>query len=101
MACINMQDNSVQVPMPSRFVENVYNATAALVGNGSVLTDLNLEAAAFLYEAEQGALVSNAFIQFVTAVQNSDGGWPATKDTPTPAGSSWHSSVGTYDFAAC
>jgi hypothetical protein len=93
LACIWMQDNGVQVPMPSGFVENVYNATAALVGNGSVVTDTNLEAAAFLFEAGQGALVSNDFVTRVIAVQNSDGGWPSTTDTPTPAGSYWHSSV--------
>jgi len=91
LAVIWMQENGCEVPMPNDFVENVYHATAALIDDNSVVTDLEIEAAAFLYMVGQGALVDNAFINRVIAVQNDDGGWFASSDMPGE--SFWHASI--------
>jgi hypothetical protein len=56
-----------------------------------VVTDLEIEAAALLYLAGQGTLVSDAFVQHVIAAQNYDGGWSHSNDVPV--GSYWHSSA--------
>jgi hypothetical protein len=53
--------------------------------------DLELEVAAFLYLAGQGALVEDAFVDRVIAVQNDDGGWFASSDLPGE--SHWHASI--------
>jgi len=69
----------------------MYRATATLIGNDPLVTDLELEAAAFLYLAGQGALVDNAFVDRVIAVQNYDGGWLLSSNTPGK--SDWHPSI--------
>jgi hypothetical protein len=91
LAVIWMQENGCEVPMPDGFVENLYHANAALIKDDSVVDDLKLEAAAFLYIAGQGSLVGNAFIDRVLAVQNDDGGWFASSDTPDE--SYWHATI--------
>jgi hypothetical protein len=91
LACIWIQDNGCEVPMPSGFLQDVYHETAALINGDQVVTDLELEAASFLYLAGQGALVPTAFVSQVIAVQNSDGGWRASSDAQ--GASDWHSSV--------
>jgi hypothetical protein len=91
LACIWIQDNGCEVPMLDGFIENLYLANAALIGDDSVVDDLELEVAAFLYLAGQGALVDDAFVERVIAVQNDDGGWFASSDFP--GASHWHSSV--------
>ncbi len=91
LATIWLQDNHYSAPMPDDFTESLYHANAALAGNGLVVTDLELEAAAFLYLAGQGTLVSDAFVQRVIATQNDDGGWSPSSDTHSI--SSWHASV--------
>ncbi len=50
LACIWIEENGCPLPVSSSFTENMYQATAALI-NSSVVTDLELEAAAFLYLA--------------------------------------------------
>jgi hypothetical protein len=91
LATIWLQDNNCEVPLPDNFVESLYQANAALAGNGAVITDLQIEAAAFLYMAGQGNLVSSAFVQRLIVIQNDDGGWSGSLDTPYT--SAWHSSV--------
>jgi hypothetical protein len=56
-----------------------------------VVNDLELEAAAFLYEAGQGALVDHAFVERVIATQNYDGGWLGSSDKQ--GDSDWHTTV--------
>jgi hypothetical protein len=82
LATIWLQENHCELPIPSDFTESLYHYNAGLIGNDSVVNDLVLEAAALLYLAGQGALVSDAFVQRVIANQNHDGGWSASSDTP-------------------
>jgi hypothetical protein len=92
LAWIWIQDNGCEVPLPDGFIEDMYRANAALINDdhGGV-TDLKLEAAAFLYLAGQGALVDHAFVERVIAVQNFDGGWAPSSDTP--GDSNWHPTI--------
>ena len=91
LAWIWIQENSCEVELPEGFTGNLYRANAALINNDSVVTDLELEAAAFLYLAGQHTLVSTAFAQRVIASQNGDGGWLLTSDKP--GNSDWHPTV--------
>lgn len=89
LATIWFHDNHYD--QPDDLTEFIYQANAGLIGDGSVITDVQIEAAAFLYEAGQSLLVNDTFVQRVIAVQNYDGGWPMSSDTPD--GSNWHTSV--------
>jgi hypothetical protein len=82
LATIWLQDNNCEVSLPDNFTESLYQANAELAGNGVVITDLQMEAAAFLYMAGQGNLVSPAFVQRLIVIQNDDGGWAGSLDTP-------------------
>jgi len=91
LATIWLQENHCEWPVSDDFREFLYRANSVLIGNGSVVNDLRLEAAAFLYVAGQGTLVNNAFVQSVIKTQNYDGGWSDSSDPPD--GSYWHPSV--------
>jgi len=91
LATIWLQENHCELPISNDFAESLYYANARLIGTGSVVDDLQLEAAAFLYLAGQGRRVDDAFVRRVIATQNYDGGWSASSDTP--ADSYWHASV--------
>jgi hypothetical protein len=81
LATIWLQENHCELPISNDFAESLYYANARLIGNGSVVNDLTLEAAAFLYLAGQGRRVDDAFVRRVIATQNYDGGWSASSDT--------------------
>jgi hypothetical protein len=87
-----IHENQCKLTMRDGFDADVYRANAAMIHlDPTAVTDLTLEAAAFLELAGQGALVDRAFIDNVIAKQNADGGWG---QSPTRPGSSdWHSSV--------
>ena len=89
LATIWLQENHCELPISNDFAESLYCANARLIGNGSVVNDLQIEAAAFLCLAGQGRRVDDAFVRCVIATQNYDGGWSALNDTP----SLWHTSV--------
>jgi hypothetical protein len=91
LAWIWIQDNSCEVQLPNGFVEYLYQANAALIDNDQVVSEVELEAAAFLYLAGQGALVNDAFVNQVIAVQNYDGGWSHSSETPSY--SNWHPTI--------
>jgi len=91
LACIWIQENGCEIPLSDEAIENIYHANAALINDDQVVDDIELEAAAFLYLAGQGALVDNAFVERVIAVQNEDGGWLPSSDTP--GDSHWHATV--------
>jgi hypothetical protein len=91
LAWIWLQENGCEVSLPSSFIQDLYRANAALIGEDLVVDDLKLEAAAFLYLAGQGARVEDAFVDRVVAVQNDDGGWPVS--SVKPGDSSWHSTI--------
>jgi hypothetical protein len=91
LACIWIQENGCEAPLTNSFIENIYRANAALISDDSVVEDLELEAAAFLYLAGQGALVDAAFVERVIAAQNDNGGWPLYPDRP--GDSDWHPTI--------
>jgi hypothetical protein len=87
-----INENGCKLGGPRGFIDDVYRANAAIIHNDpSRVSDLTLEAGAFMYLAGQGALIDDAFVDHVIAAQNSDGGWG---ESPTqPGHSDWHSSV--------
>jgi hypothetical protein len=91
LAWIWIQENDCEAPLRDGFIEDMYRANAALINDDSVVDDIELEAAAFLYLAGQGALVDDAFVERVIAVQNYDGGWPDTRYNLDD--SDWHSTI--------
>jgi hypothetical protein len=91
LATIWLQNNNCSLQLPEDFTSTLYQANAALIGDGSQVNDIQLEAAAFLYQAGQGNLVNPTFVQNVIAAQFTDGGWSATQDTP--GNTDWHPSV--------
>ena len=91
LACIWIQESGREEVLPEGFLGNVYRATAALIDSDSVVNEIELEAAAFLYLAGQGALVNETFVERVIAVQNDDGGWP--RSSGVRGNSYWHSTV--------
>jgi hypothetical protein len=96
LAWIFLQDNRCALTLPDGFVEEMYRAAGAILGDQpTMVNDLKLEAAAFLCLARRGSLVDPRFVQHVVAIQNADGGW-GKLDHPDPAKpdeSSWHSSI--------
>jgi hypothetical protein len=87
-----IHENGCRLSLPRGFVDDVYRANAAIIHTDPTkVTDLTLEAAAFLNLAGQGALVDDVFLDRVIASQNSDGGWGQAPNQPDR--SDWHSSV--------
>ncbi len=92
LTLVRIQENGCALPLPDGFIEAVYRANAALVdADPTTVTDLRLEAAAFLHLAGRGALVQDGFVESVVASQNADGGWGRPKERS--GGSDWHSAV--------
>lgn len=92
LTLVRIQENGCALPLPDGFSEAVYRANAALVdADPTTVTDLRLEAAAFLHLAGRGALVQDGFVESVVASQNVDGGWGRPKERSS--GSDWHSAV--------
>jgi hypothetical protein len=73
LATIWLQYNHYEPPIPNDYKRSLYLATAGQIGDDSVVTDLEIEAAALLYMAGQGTLVDDAFVQHAIAAQNFDG----------------------------
>jgi len=87
-----VKDNGCALSLPEGFMDGVFRASAAIVNEDpTMVSDLRLEAAAFLHLAGQGALVDGAFVERVIASQNGDGGWGHSRDRQ--ARSDWHSTV--------
>lgn len=91
LATIWIHENSYNLPMPADFYIFLYNANSALIDTDEVVTDLELEAATFLYLSGQASMVNCLFIERVIAAQNFDGGWQSSN--VLSEGSNWHSSV--------
>jgi hypothetical protein len=85
LAWIWIQENGGELELPDGFIEDMYHANAALINTDSDVTDLELEAAAFLCLAGQGELVDDSFLKLVIASQNIDGGWGSSMR--------WHTTV--------
>ncbi len=85
-----MDDNGCESPLGPDFEEDVAAATLALIDEDhEAVTDLEIEAAAFLAVSGRRHLVPWAFVQGVLDAQMPDGGW---KVDPNDARSHWHAS---------
>jgi hypothetical protein len=51
LATIWLQNNNCSLQLPEGFISDLYEMNSALIGDGSQVDDIQLEAAAFLYEA--------------------------------------------------
>jgi hypothetical protein len=91
LATIWLQNNNGSLQLTDDFTSTLCQMNAALIGDGSQVNDIQLEAAAFLYQAGQGHLVNAAFVQKVIDAQFTDGGWSITQDEPYKT--DWHPSV--------
>jgi hypothetical protein len=86
-----LRENDGDVSLPDGFKQDVFRKNAALINDDNVVTDLELEAAAFLYLMGQDALVNSGFVEKVVAVQNLDGGWRLSSAESDV--SNWHPTV--------
>ena len=87
-----VDDNGCALSLPAGFMDSVFDASAAIVNEDpTIVSDLRLEAAAFLHLAGQGARVDDAFFERVIASQNGDGGWGESRNQQ--GRSDWHSTV--------
>ena len=75
LAWIWIQENGCELELPDGFIEDMYHANAALINTDSTVTDLELEAAAFLCLAGQSELIDDSFVERVIASQAIDGSW--------------------------
>lgn len=91
LATIWMQNNNCSLELPKDFKSTLYQDNALLIGDSSRVNDIELEAAAFLYQAGQGKLVNPVFVQSIITTQYTDGGWSTTQDTPY--NTNWHPSI--------
>ena len=90
LAVVWIRQYGRDLSLPDAFVENLCRANAALVNDHpKTVTDVKLEAAAFLHLAGQGARVDRAFVESVIATQDRKGGWGKTRD----GGGDWHATV--------
>ena len=92
LATIWIRERGRQDALHAELVESVYSANAALIDSDpATVTDVKLEAAAFLHLAGQGARVADAFVASVVANQNRDGGWGRARERRDC--SDWHATV--------
>jgi hypothetical protein len=92
LASIWIREHGREAALRDELIESVYSANAALIDSDpKTVTDVKLEAAAFLYLAGQGVRVTDAFVASVVANQNRDGGWGQARDRHDR--SDWHATV--------
>lgn len=92
LACYWVSENGCTLMLPEGFQDRVYKASAAIIDHDpSIVSDLRLEVAAFLYLVGEGRRVDDVFVERVLASQNADGGWGQARDAR--GGSDWHSTV--------
>jgi hypothetical protein len=73
----------------------MYGAVATIIDEDpTTVSDIKLEAGAFLCLARQSARVDLGFVRRVIAFQNDDGGWGVPAEgAGNPDESSWHSTI--------
>lgn len=88
LAWVLIRDLGAGHALEPEFISGLYAANAALINdNPGTVSDLHLEAAGFLFLAEQGALLDTEFLPAVVQAQQPDGGWGSEN------ASHWHSTV--------
>lgn len=95
LAWVWVQENGCELAVPDGFVEQMYEAVAAIIDEDPTsVNDIKLEAGAFLCLARQSARVDVGFVRRVIAFQNADGGWGVPAEgAGNPDESSWHSTI--------
>lgn len=91
LALVFVQENGYSLSLPEGFVESVYSSNAQLIDDDQTVTDIELEAATFLYLAEQNELVSDSFVEEVILAQKDDGGWTISGNKTDQ--SNWHPTI--------
>ncbi len=92
LAWVWIRERGGELALAEGFIEDVFRLSAAIVNaDPTIVSDLRLEAAAYLYLAGQGALIDDVFIERVQATQNADGGWGASRDGE--GRSDWHATI--------
>lgn len=92
LASVWIRERGCRLALRDELVETMYRSNAAMIdGDPTTVTDVKLEAAAFLHLAGQGARVADRFVASVIATQNRDGGWGMAADRQDR--SDWHATV--------
>jgi hypothetical protein len=90
-----VQENRCPLAVPDGFLDRMYGTVAAIIDEDPMtVSDIKLEAAAFLCLAHQVARVDLGFVRRVVAFRNEDGGWGRpVEGAGNPNESSWHSTI--------
>jgi hypothetical protein len=95
LAWVWIQENRCPLAVPAGFFEDMCRAVARIIDEDPTsVSDLKLEAAAFLCLARQAHRVDLGFVRRVIAFRNDDGGWGIpVEGAGNPGKSSWHSTI--------
>jgi len=95
LAWVWIQENRCPLDVPAGFFDDMCRAVARIIDEDPAsVSDIKLEAAAFLCLARQPHLVDLGFVRRVIAVRNEDGGWGIpVEGAGKPGESSWHSTI--------
>ena len=95
LAWVWIQENRCPIAVPAGFFEDMCRSVARIIdADPTSVTDIKLEAAAFLCLARQAHLVDLGFVRRVIAFRNEDGGWGIPiEGAGNPGESSWHSTI--------
>jgi len=95
LAWVWVQENRYELPVPDGFLERMFGTVAAIIdADPTSVSDIKLEAGAFLCLARQSERVDLGFVRRVIAFQNADGGWGVpVEGAGNPDESSWHSTI--------
>jgi hypothetical protein len=95
LAWVWIQENRCQLAVPAGFFEEMCGAVARIIDEDPTsVSDIKLEAGAFLCLARQVDRVDVGFVRRVIACRNEDGGWGIpVEGAGKPGESSWHSTI--------
>ena len=95
LAWVWVQENRCQLAMPTGLFEDLCRAVARIIDEDPTsVSDIKLEAGAFLCLAHEVQRVDLGFVRRVVASRNADGGWGRPVERAgRPAESSWHSTI--------
>ena len=95
LAWVWIQENGCQLPAPAGLFEDMCRAVARIIDEDpTAVSDIKLEAGAFLCLAHQVHRVDLGFVKRVIGFCNADGGWGRpVEGAGKPAESSWHSTI--------
>ena len=95
LAWVWIQENGCQLPAPAGLFEDMCRAVARIIDEDpTAVSDIKLEAGAFLCLAHQAHRIDLGFVRRVIAFRNADGGWGRpVEGTGNPGESSWHSTI--------